>query len=157
MARRRTKTYFRRVLPDPVYNSELVSRFINSMMVDGKKFTAEAIFYRAMKMIKEKTGKEGIEIFNKAVDNIKPLVEVKSRRVGGANYQVPIEVYPKRKQSLAIRWIIAEARTRSEISMDKKLTAELIDASKSLGGAFKKKDEIRRMAEANRAFSHYAW
>ena len=157
MARRRTKTYFRKVLPDPVYHSDLVSRFINSMMLDGKKFTAEAIFYRAMKIIKEKTGEEGIDVFNKAVDNIKPLVEVKSRRVGGANYQVPVEVYPKRKQSLAIRWIITASRARSGISMDKKLAAELMDASKHLGGAFKKKDEIRRMAEANRAFSHYAW
>ena len=157
MARRRTKTYSRKVLPDSVYNSELVSKFINSMMEDGKKSVSEAVFYRAMKVIKEKMGKEGIDVFNKAIMNIKPLVEVKSRRVGGANYQVPVEVYPKRKQSLAIRWIILASRARSGVSMDKKLAAELMDASKELGGAFKKKDEIRRVAEANRAFSHYAW
>ena len=157
MARRRTKTHFRKLVSDPVYNSDLVSKFINSMMWDGKKNTALKIFYSAMDILKEKTGAEGIDVFNKAIEKIKPAVEVKSRRVGGANYQVPIEVYPMRKQSLAIRWIIQAARNRSGISMDKKLAAELLDASKELGGAFKKKDEIRRMAEANRAFAHYAW
>ena len=157
MARRRTKTYFRKVSPDPIHSSELVSKFINSMTWDGKKSTAERLFYQALGIIKEKTGEEGIDIFHKAIENIRPVVEVKSRRVGGANYQVPVEVYPKRKQSLAIRWIIRAARARSGISMDKKLAAELMDASKEQGGAFKKKDDIRRMAEANRAFSHYAW
>ena len=119
MARRRTKTYFRKVLPDPVYGSELVSKFINSMMRDGKRTISEKLFYEAMGIIKNKAGEKGVDIFYKAIENIKPVVEVKSRRVGGTNYQVPIEVYPKRKQSLAIRWIIMAARARSGTSMSK--------------------------------------
>ena len=157
MARRRTKSLVRQVAPDAIYGSEIVTSFINTMMWDGKKSVVQGVFYDALDIIKEKTGQEGIEVFNKAMDIIRPNLEVKARRVGGATYQVPVEIYPRRKQSLAIRWLISAARKRPGRSMAQKLAAEFMDAVKETGGAFKKKDEVRRMAEANRAFSHYAW
>ncbi len=157
MARRRQKHYSRTITPDPVYENVTVAKFVNSMSWDGKKSKSYYIFYTAMNIIKEKTGTEGIEVFEKAIETIKPLVEVKSKRLGGTTYQVPVEVYPFRKQSLAIRWIVKYARQRNGKSMAQKLANELLDASQSLGGAFKKKEEVRKMAEANRAFAHYAW
>ncbi|MDH5720893.1 MAG: 30S ribosomal protein S7 [Spirochaetia bacterium] len=157
MARRRGKSLIRDVKPDSVHNSVLVSKFINSMMWDGKRSTAEKIFYSALGIVKEKMGEDGFIIFEKAVENVKPAVQVKSRRVGGATYQVPVEVYPARKQALGIKWIIKEARIRSGKSMQQKLAAELMDAYNNTGGAVKKKEEVKRMAEANKAFSHYAW
>lgn len=157
MARRRTKSFKRNIRPDAVYNSVLVSKFINTMMLDGKKSVAEAVFYAALQILSEKSGEDGFESFNKALENVKPQIEVKSRRVGGVTYQVPVEVYPVRKQSLAIRWILSSARSRSGKSMEQRLAAELLDAINNNGGAIKKRDEVRRMAEANRAFSHYAW
>lgn len=157
MARRRTKSYTRNIRPDAVYGSVLVQRFINSMMLHGKKSTASRLFYQALERVQEKTGVSGLEQFMKAVENVKPQVEVKSRRVGGVTYQVPVEVYPARKQSLAIRWIIGAARERSGKTFSEKLANEIMDAINNNGGAIKKKEEVKRMAEANRAFSHYAW
>jgi len=157
VARRRNKSHFRVIKPDHKFNDIVVSKFINSMMWDGKKSTSENIFYSAIDIIKEKTNEDGYGIFIKALDNVKPGIEVKSRRVGGVTYQVPVEVYASRKQSLAIRWILAEARKRTGKSMSQKLAGELMDAYNNAGGAIKKKEEVRRMAEANRAFSHYAW
>ena len=157
MARRRTGSHFRKIAVDPMYNDQLAAKFINCLIWDGKKLLAQKIFYSALDVIKQKTGKDGFEIFTKAVETIKPSVQVKSRRVGGATYQVPVEVYPARRQSLAIRWILRAARARSGKTMQDKLAAELLDASKELGAAFKRKDEVRKMAEANKAFSHYAW
>ena len=147
----------REVLPDPVYQSPLVAKFISCMMLSGKKSTAERIFYGAMKMIEERTKEEPLKVFRKAVDNVKPAVEVKSRRVGGSNYQVPIEVRPTRSTALAIRWLITFSRGRSESSMRDRLANELMDAAATRGGAFKKKDDTHRMAEANKAFAHYRW
>jgi small subunit ribosomal protein S7 len=144
-------------LPDPIYNSTLVEKFVNSMMWQGKKNTAQAIFYQAMDKIREQTSDDPLKAFKKAVENAKPLLEVKTRRVGGANYQVPIEVPNNRRTSLAIRWIITNARTRPEKGMAAKLANELNDASNMRGGAIKKKDDVHRMAEANRAFAHYRW
>lgn len=157
MARRRTKSYTRNIRPDAVHGSVLVQRFINSMMLHGKKSTASRLFYQALERVQEKTGVSGLEQFMKAVENVKPQVEVKSRRVGGVTYQVPVEVYPARKQSLAIRWIIGAARERSGKTFSEKLANEIMDAINNNGGAIKKKEEVKRMAEANRAFSHYAW
>jgi small subunit ribosomal protein S7 len=157
MARRRTKSHTRDIRPDGVHNSTLVQKFINSMMLDGKKSTAAHLFYEAMDRIQSKTGVAGLEQFLKAIENIKPQVEVKSRRVGGVTYQVPIEVYPARRQSLAIRWLVGAARGRSGKTLSDKLANEIMDAVNNNGGAMKKKDEVKRMAEANRAFSHYAW
>ena len=157
MARRRNTKFFRTIASDYKYNSIVVSKFINCMLFDGKKTTAENIFYKAIDNIKEKTKEEGIDTFYKALDAIKPQIEVKSRRVGGVTYQVPVEVYASRQQSLAIRWIINAARSRTGKTMAQKLAEELIDATNKTGGAYKKKDEVRKMAEANRAFSHYAW
>jgi small subunit ribosomal protein S7 len=145
------------VLPDPVYNSTLVEKFICSMMWDGKKNTAQAIFYDSMEKIRERTGDDPLKLFKKAVENCKPLLEVKTRRVGGANYQVPIEVPQTRRTSLAIRWIILNARGRAEKGMPEKLANELNDAANARGGAIKKKDDVHRMAEANKAFAHYRW
>jgi small subunit ribosomal protein S7 len=145
------------VLPDPIYNSTLVEKFVNSMMWEGKKQTAQGIFYAAMDKIREQTSDDPLKAFKKAVENAKPLLEVKTRRVGGANYQVPIEVPNNRRTSLAIRWIIINARTRPEKGMAAKLANELNDASNMRGGAIKKKDDVHRMAEANRAFAHYRW
>ncbi|MBN8223132.1 MAG: 30S ribosomal protein S7 [Spirochaetes bacterium] len=157
MARRRTKSHTREITPDGVHGSTLVQKFINSMMYDGKKSTAALLFYGALGRVQEKTGVAGIEQFYKAIENIKPQVEVKSRRVGGVTYQVPVEVYPARKQSLAIRWLVSAARERSGKTLSDKLANEIMDAVNNNGGAIKKKEEVKRMAEANRAFSHYAW
>ena len=142
---------------DPVFGSTLVSKFINSMMWDGKKSTAQGIFYEAMNRLQQKGGDESLKLFKKAVENCKPLLEVKTRRVGGANYQVPVEVNPDRRTSLAIRWIITYGRARSEKGMIDKLTNELLDAANSRGAAIKKKEDVHRMAEANKAFAHYRW
>ena len=147
----------RKVLPDPVYNDVRVSKLINNVMLDGKKGLAQKIVYDAFDSIKEKTGEEPIEVFNKALENVMPQLECKARRVGGANYQVPIDVMPERRQTLGLRWIVAFARTRSEKTMKERLAAELMDASNGTGGAFKRKEEMHRMAEANRAFAHYKW
>ncbi len=143
--------------PDPVYNSTLVNKFICSMMWDGKKTVAEKIFYDSMEMIRERTGDDPLKVFKKAVENAKPLLEVKTRRVGGANYQVPIEVPQNRRTSLAIRWIVTQARSRPEKGMPEKLAGEINDAANLRGGAIKKRDDVHRMAEANKAFAHYRW
>ena len=143
--------------PDPVYNSVLVSRFINAMMWDGKKRTSERIFYETMDKVRERGNDEPLKVFKKAVENCKPNVEVKSRRVGGANYQVPIEVDGHRRTSLAIRWLVNYSRARSEKGMAEKLCAELLDAAVNRGIAIKRRDDIHRMAEANKAFAHYRW
>jgi len=156
MARRR-RAEPREVAPDPVYNSTLAEKFINCMMWDGKKTVSQKIFYTAMDKIREATGDDPLKLFKKAVENCKPVLEVKTRRVGGANYQVPVEVPPNRRTSLAIRWLIQNARARSEKGMPEKLAAELIDAANLRGGAVKKKDDVHRMAEANKAFAHYRW
>ena len=147
----------REPLADPVYESTLVNKFVNSMMWDGKKSTAQSIFYNAMKKLEEKGGDEAIKLFKKAVENAKPVLEVKTRRVGGANYQVPIEVNADRRTSLAIRWILQYSRSRGEKGMVDKLTNELLDAANGKGAATKKKEDVHRMAEANKAFAHYRW
>ena len=147
----------RTVETDPVYSSDLVTKFVNSMMWGGKKSTAENIFYQAVKNLEQKGGDEGLKLFKKAVENVKPLLEVKTRRVGGANYQVPVEVSPDRRTSLAIRWLITYSRGRGEKGMVDKLTNELLDAANSRGAAIKKKEDVHRMAEANKAFAHYRW
>jgi small subunit ribosomal protein S7 len=144
-------------MPDPIYNSKVVTKFINGIMLDGKKSVAETVMYSALKIAEEKTGKKGIEIFEEAIENVKPLMEVKSRRVGGATYQVPIEVRPVRQQALAIRWIIDAARKRNERTMAARLANELIEASEKRGAAYKKKEDTYKMAEANKAFAHYRW
>ncbi|HUJ21451.1 MAG TPA: 30S ribosomal protein S7 [Bryobacteraceae bacterium] len=154
---RRRSAENREVLPDPVYNSTLVEKFICSMMWDGKKNTAQGIFYDSMEKIRERSGDDPLKLFKKAVENCKPLLEVKTRRVGGANYQVPIEVPQARRTSLAIRWLILNARSRPEKGMPEKLANELNDAANLRGGAIKKKDDVHRMAEANKAFAHYRW
>jgi small subunit ribosomal protein S7 len=142
---------------DAVYNSPLVTKFVNSMMWDGKKSTSESIFYGAMKQLEKKGGDEALKLFKKAVENTKPLLEVKTRRVGGANYQVPVEVAADRRTSLAIRWILAYSRERGEKGMVDKLANELLDAANGKGAAIKKKEDVHRMAEANKAFAHYRW
>jgi len=147
----------RETLADPVYQSTLVNKFVNSMMWDGKKSTAQSIFYSAMKKLEEKGGDEAMKLFKKAVENAKPVLEVKTRRVGGANYQVPIEVNADRRTSLAIRWILQYSRGRGEKGMIDKLTNELLDAANNRGAAIKKKEDVHRMAEANKAFAHYRW
>src|SRR6202046_2409283 len=148
----------REVAADPVYNSSLVTKFINSMMWGGKKSTAQGIFYTSMKNLEQKGGgTDALTLFKKAVENCKPLLEVKTRRVGGANYQVPVEVPNNRRTSLAIRWILINPRTRPEKGMPEKLANELNDAANLRGGAIKKKDDVHRMAEANKAFAHYRW
>jgi small subunit ribosomal protein S7 len=154
---RRRRPEVRDILPDPVYNSTLAEKFVNSMMWDGKKNTAQNIFYKAMDTIRERTGDDPLKHFKKAVENAKPLLEVKTRRVGGANYQVPVEVPQNRRTSLAIRWILMNARSRPEKGMPDKLANELNDAANMRGGAIKKKDDVHRMAEANKAFAHYRW
>ncbi|RLB27234.1 MAG: 30S ribosomal protein S7 [Deltaproteobacteria bacterium] len=147
----------REVAPDPKYNSMLVSKFVNSLMKDGKKSVAQSILYGAFDIIKERTKEDPLEIFRKAIENVKPLVEVKSRRVGGSTYQVPTEVRPSRSQALSIRWIISFARTRGEKTMAAKLAGELIDAANGRGASIKKREDTHRMAEANKAFAHYRW
>jgi small subunit ribosomal protein S7 len=147
----------REVPADSVFGSELVQKFINSMMWDGKRSNAQRIFYGAMDQIATKNNGDALTVFKKAVDNVKPVLEVKTRRVGGANYQVPVEVNPFRRQSLAIRWLLLYARTRSGKTMTDKLAEELMDAANARGGAMKKKEDVHRMAEANKAFAHYRW
>ncbi|MBU1666925.1 30S ribosomal protein S7 [bacterium] len=154
---RRRKAPVRPVLPDPVHGSKVLTKFINAVMLDGKKVTAEKIMYAALRRIEEKSGEKGIDVFNKAMDNVKPAMEVKSRRVGGATYQVPIEVRPARQQTLAIRWLIDYARKRNERTMIERISNELMDAATDKGSAFKKKEDTYRMAEANKAFAHYRW
>ena len=147
----------RDVLPDPIYNSKVVTRTINAIMLDGKKGTAQTILYSAFDQVKETTGQDPLEVFTKALENISPVLEVKSRRIGGQNYQVPVEVRPERKQTLALRWLVKYARLRSDKTMDQKLAKEIMDAANGLGGACKKREEVHKMAEANKAFAHYRW
>ena len=154
---RKTRAPKRDVLPDPIYKSKVVTKLINSMMVDGKRGKSEKILYSAFDMIKEKTGREPMEVFNEAIENIKPALEVKSRRVGGANYQVPIEVKPDRARALGLRWLVNYSRLRGGHSMSENLANEIIDASNNTGAAVKKREDTHRMAEANKAFAHYRW
>ncbi|MBL8232027.1 MAG: 30S ribosomal protein S7 [Bryobacterales bacterium] len=154
---RRRRAEIRDVQPDPVYTSTLAEKFVNSMMWDGKKATSQKIFYTAMDKIRDRSGDDPLKLFKKAVENCKPVLEVKTRRVGGANYQVPVEVPPNRRTSLAIRWILSNARSRPDKGMPEKLANELNDAANMRGGAIKKKDDVHRMAEANKAFAHYRW
>ena len=154
---RRRRAEVREIDPDPVYNSTLAEKFVNNMMWDGKKTIAQGIFYNAMDQLRERSGDDPVKVFKKAVENAKPLLEVKTRRVGGANYQVPVEVSQNRRTSLAIRWILINARSRPDKGMPDKLANELLDASNMRGGAIKKKDDVHRMAEANKAFAHYRW
>jgi small subunit ribosomal protein S7 len=154
---RRQKSIKRPVLADARYDSQTVSKFINTLMVEGKKSTAEHIFYGAMDLVESRTGQPGVNVFKQALQNLKPVVEVKSRRVGGATYQVPVEVRPERRTALAMRWLMQYSRDRSEKSMAEKLAAEVISASKGEGNAMKKKEDTHRMAEANKAFAHYRW
>ena len=147
----------RDVLPDPMYNSKTVTRLINNIMLDGKKGVAQKIVYDAFDIIKEKTGKDPVEVFEEAMNAVMPVLEVKARRVGGANYQVPIEVRPDRRETLGLRWITLYSRKRSERTMAERLANELLDAINSTGGAFKKKEDTHKMAEANKAFAHYRW
>ncbi|MEX0912237.1 MAG: 30S ribosomal protein S7 [Gemmatimonadota bacterium] len=154
---RRSRAVKRPVTPDPIYGSETVTKFVNNFMFDGKKSVAERIFYDAMKVIEEKTGQPGDGIFRQALSNAKPVLEVKSRRVGGATYQVPIEVRPERRQALGMRWLIQYSRARGEKTMAERLAAELVAASRNEGATIKKKDDTHRMAEANKAFAHYRW
>ncbi|HEX6806987.1 MAG TPA: 30S ribosomal protein S7 [Gemmatimonadaceae bacterium] len=154
---RRQKSIKRPVLADARYDSQTVSKFINTLMLQGKKSTAEHIFYGAMDLVESRTGQPGVNVFKQALQNLKPVVEVKSRRVGGATYQVPVEVRPERRTALAMRWLMQFSRDRNEKSMAEKLAAEVIAASKGEGNAMKKKDDTHRMAEANKAFAHYRW
>jgi small subunit ribosomal protein S7 len=154
---RRTKAPVRPIIPDARFNNEVVSKFIARMMLHGKKATATRIFYGAMDVIESKGNENSLEVFLKALENVKPMVEVKSRRVGGSTYQVPVEVRENRREALAMRWIITAARNRSGKAMSTNLSAELLDAFNSTGVAFKKKEDTHRMAEANKAFSHYRW
>ena len=154
---RRREVPKRQILPDPLYESQLVTKFVNVVMKDGKKSTAERILYDALDIIKERGEEEPLKVFKKAVDNVRPAVEVKSRRVGGSTYQVPVEVHPGRKLALSMRWLIAAAKSRHEKTMREKLAGELMDAAESRGAAIKKKEDTHRMADANKAFSHYRW
>jgi small subunit ribosomal protein S7 len=154
---RRKSAVKRTVLPDARYDSQTVSKFINVLMLQGKKSTAERIFYGAMDLVESRTSQPGVNVFKQALANLKPVVEVKSRRVGGATYQVPVEVRPERRTALAMRWLISYSRDRGEKSMSEKLAAEIISASKGEGNAVKKKEDTHRMADANKAFAHYRW
>ena len=154
---RKRRAEKRDVLPDSIYNSKVVTKLINQIMIDGKKGTAQRIVYDAFDMIKEKTGEDAMVVFERAMENIKPNLEVKSRRVGGANYQVPVEVKPERAQALAFRWLAQYARLRSGHTMAEKLANEIIDASNGIGASVKKKEDTHKMAEANKAFAHYRW
>ncbi len=147
----------RDVLADPIYNSKLVTRLINNIMYDGKKGVAQQIVYGAFDIVREKTGKEPLEVFEEAMENVMPVLETKTRRVGGANYQVPMEVRPERRQTLGLRWISKYSRLRSEKTMKERLAAEIMDAVNGAGGAAKKRDDTHKMAEANKAFAHYRW
>lgn len=157
MPRKNRGVMEREVLPDPVYNSVLVTKFINKVMLDGKKSTAARFFYGALEMIEKKTGEDPLKVFKQAVENVKPQVETKSRRVGGATYQVPVEVNPRRQLSLSLRWLVNATRARGERNMKERLAAELMDAAATRGAAIKKKEDVLRMADANRAFAHYRW
>jgi len=154
---RRREIPKRQILPDPIYSNELVARMVNKVMLDGKKSTAESIIYDAMAIIEKKTGEDPFKIFKQAIENVKPFMETKSRRVGGSTYQVPVEVSQRRRTSLGLRWLVNSARSRGEKTMPEKLAGELMDAFASKGGAVRKKEEVHRMAEANRAFAHYRW
>ena len=154
---RRGSVTKRDVLPDPLYNSKLVTRLINSVMIDGKRGVAQKIVYGAFDIVREKTGKDPLEVFEQAMENVMPELEVKARRVGGATYQVPMEVRPERRQTLGLRWMTAYSRTRSERTMRERLAAEIMDAVNGNGGAAKKREDTHKMAEANRAFAHYRW
>ena len=154
---RRGNVAKRDVLPDPMYNSKLVTRLINSVMLDGKKGVAQKIVYGAFDIVKEKTGKDPLEAFNQALENIMPVLEVKARRVGGATYQVPMEVRPARRQTLGLRWLTAYARTRSEKTMAERLAGEIMDAANNTGSAVKKREDTHKMAESNKAFAHFRW
>ena len=155
---RRKGNFGRKVLPDPKYKSVLVAKFINQVMLDGKKSLAQSLVYSAFDIIANKTGADALEVFTQAVENVKPVVETKGRRVGGATYQVPMEIRPERRQTLAIRWIVDFARNRNgERNMDEKLAGELLDAYNNTGASIKRRDEMHRMAEANKAFAHYKW
>ena len=154
---RRGKISKRDVLPDPIYNSKLVTRLINNVMYDGKRGVAQKIVYGAFEIIQEKTGKEPLEAFEEAMENVMPQLEVKARRVGGSTYQVPMEVRPERRQTLGLRWITNYSRTRSERTMKERLAGEIMDAINGTGGAVKKREDMHKMAEANRAFAHYRW
>jgi small subunit ribosomal protein S7 len=154
---RRAGAAKREVLPDPKYGSRLVAKFVNIMMIRGKKSTAEQIMYHALAAVEERSKQEALKMFKTAIDNVKPAVEVKSRRVGGSTYQVPVEVRPDRRTSLAMRWVIGAARRRPERSMAEKLSAELLDAANNRGTAVKKREDTHKMAEANKAFAHYRW
>ncbi|ALS24857.1 MULTISPECIES: 30S ribosomal protein S7 [Paenibacillus] len=147
----------RDVLPDPIYNSKLVTRLINRIMIDGKRGTAQTILYNAFNLIKERTGKEPMEVFEQAIKNIMPVLEVKARRVGGANYQVPVEVRPDRRTTLGLRWLVNYSRLRGEKTMEERLAQEIIDASNNTGASVKKREDTHKMAEANKAFAHYRW
>ena len=147
----------REVLPDPIYNSVLVTKLINSVMLDGKKGVAQKVVYDAFHIVEEKTGKSGLEAFTEAMENVMPSLEVKARRVGGATYQVPMEVRPERRQTLGLRWLTAYSRKRTEKTMKEKLAGEIMDACNGVGSAVKKREETHKMAEANKAFSHYRW
>ena len=154
---RKRRAVKRDVLPDPIYNSKVVTRLINGLMIGGKKGTAEKILYGAFDIIKEKTGQEPIEVYEKALENIRPVLELKSRRVGGANLSVPVEVNDDRAQTLALRWLVNYSRLRSGKTMAEKLAYEIIDASNGIGGSVKKREDTHKMAEANKAFAHYRW
>ena len=154
---RRGNVAKRDVLPDPMYNSKLVTRLINNIMYDGKKGVAQKIVYEAFEIVEEKTGKNALEVFEQAMENVMPSLEVKARRVGGANYQVPVEVRPERRQTLGLRWMASYSRLRSEKTMKERLAGEILDALNGAGGAAKKRDDTHKMAEANKAFAHYRW
>lgn len=147
----------REILADPIYKSTVVTKFINQMMLDGKKSTAEALVYQAFEIMREKTGKDPLEVFDAAMKNVMPVLEVKARRVGGANYQVPVEVRAERRQTLGIRWLVMFARKRSGKSMEEKIAGELMDAANNTGASVKKREDTHKMAEANKAFAHYRW
>ena len=154
---RRREVPKREILPDPLYNSQLVTRFVNVVMRDGKKTTAERILYKALSIVEERTGDDPLKVFQRAVENVKPAVEVKSRRVGGSTFQIPIEVAPARRLALSMRWIIQNAKRRGERSMREKLAGEFLDAADQRGGAVKKREDTHRMADANKAYAHYRW
>ena len=147
----------REVLPDPIYNSIKVTKLINNVMLDGKKTVAQKIVYDAFDIIKEKSGKDPLEVFEESLNNVMPVLEVKARRVGGATYQIPLEIRPERRQTLGLRWLVVYARARHEKTMAEKLAAEILDAIEGNGGAYRKKEEMHKMAEANKAFAHYKW
>ena len=154
---RRNRAEVREVVADPIYNSKVVTKVINQVMLDGKRSIAQTVVYDAMKIAGEKLGADALDVFNKALENLKPVLEVKARRVGGSTYQVPMEIRAERRQTLAIRWLVLYARQRSERGMAKRLAGELVDAYNNAGGAFKKKEDVHRMAEANKAFASYRW